>query len=56
VEVDADAPNYAIYARTTPRSVRALDPAIGDPRDEAAIASALAERDDLLVPRSSQPA
>jgi len=30
--------------------LRKLDPAIGDPYDEAAIAAALAKRDDIFTP------
>ncbi len=48
VEVDDDAPNFAIYARTTPVSKRMLDPALGDPHDGAAIASALESRETIL--------
>jgi len=51
VDLDGDAPNFSIFARTMPRSPRTLDPAVGDPHDEAAIAAALANRDDVLTPR-----
>lgn len=51
VDPDGDAPNFAIFARTTPRSPRTLDPAVGGAHDEAAIAAALATRDDVLTPR-----
>ncbi|MBA3820960.1 MAG: hypothetical protein H0X17_18885 [Deltaproteobacteria bacterium] len=53
VEVEHAAPNVAIYARTTPRSTRTLDPALGDSGDGTGIANALADRDDLLVPARS---
>ena len=49
IDPDGDAPNFAIFARTTPRSARAIDPAIGDAHDEAAIAAALTTRDDVLT-------
>jgi len=49
VDPDGDAPNFAIYARSAPRSTRALDPALGDAHDEAAIAAALLSRDDVLA-------
>jgi len=55
VDVDAHAPNFAIYARATPRSTRTIDPAVGDAHDESAIASALATRDDVLVAAASAP-
>lgn len=48
LDVDHDAPNFEIYARTTPRSTRTLDPAVVDPHDDAAIADALATRETLL--------
>jgi len=51
VDPDGDAPNFSIFARSTPRSSRAIDPAIGDRHDEAAIAAALANRDDVLTSR-----
>jgi len=50
VDPDGEAPNFEIYARSAPRSPRVLDPAIGDAHDEAAIATALMTRDDLLAP------
>jgi hypothetical protein len=50
VDPDGDAPNFSIFARTTPRSSRTIDPAVGDAHDEAAIAAALATRDDVLTP------
>ena len=50
VDPDGDAPSMAIFARSAPRSPRGLDPAIGDPHDAAAIADALATRDDVLAP------
>ncbi|MDQ3368742.1 MAG: hypothetical protein M3680_25210 [Myxococcota bacterium] len=50
VQVEPAAPNFAIYARTTPLSTRSLDPALGDPGEAAEIANALADRDDLLAP------
>jgi len=49
VDPDGDAPNFEIFARTTPRSPRAIDPAIGDAHDASAIAEALATRDDVLT-------
>jgi hypothetical protein len=50
VDPDADAPNFSIFARATPRSSRTIDPAVGDAHDEAAIAAALSTRDDVLAP------
>lgn len=50
IDPDGDAPNFAIFARTAPRSPRTIDPAVGDPHDEAAIATALTERADVLAP------
>jgi hypothetical protein len=50
VDPDGDAPNFSIFARTTPRSPRAIDPAVGDAHDEAAIAAALLIRDGVLAP------
>jgi hypothetical protein len=50
VDPDRDAPNFSIFARTAPRSTRAIDPAIGDPHDEAAIAAALTTADHVLTP------
>ncbi len=50
VALDAPAPNYPIYARSTPVSTRTLDPAVGDAHDAAAIAAALSERGDVLIP------
>ena len=50
VALDASAPNFAIYARSTPLSTRTLDPAVGDPHDAAAVAAALSERNDVLMP------
>ncbi|MBP9086792.1 MAG: hypothetical protein KBG15_11775 [Kofleriaceae bacterium] len=50
VALDASAPNFAIYARSTPLSTRTLDPAVGDPHDAAAVAAALGERNDVLMP------
>lgn len=55
VDVDPPAPNFDLYAQATPRSARTIDPDIGDPHDEAAIASALATRDDVLVPGAAPP-
>jgi hypothetical protein len=49
VDPDGDAPNFDVFARTTPRSPRAIDPAIGDAQDASAIAEALATRDDVLT-------
>lgn len=44
------APNFEVYAAAPGiRTGRALDPAIGDPYDEAAIAAALQTRDDLFI-------
>jgi hypothetical protein len=50
VDPDGDAPNFATFARTAPRSPRAVDPAVGDAHDEAAIAAALVTRDGVLAP------
>jgi hypothetical protein len=50
VDPDGDAPHFAIFARTAPRVARAIDPAIGDAHDDAAIAAALGHRDDVLAP------
>lgn len=50
LDPDGDAPNMAIFARTAPHAPREIDPAIGDPHDAAAIAEALATRDDVLAP------
>jgi hypothetical protein len=50
VDPDGDAPNFAIFARTAPRSARPIDPAVGDVHDEAAIATALMTRDGVLTP------
>jgi hypothetical protein len=50
VDPDDEAPNFPIFARTMPRSTRAIDPAVGDAHDEAAIAAALLTRDDVLAP------
>lgn len=50
VAFDAPAPNFAIYARSTPLSTRTLDPAVGDAHDAAAVADALRERHDVLIP------
>ena len=49
VDPDGDAPNFKIFARTTPRSPRTIDPGIGDAHDASAIAQALATRDDVLA-------
>ena len=44
------APNFEIYERAAGiRTGRAIDPAIGDPYDEASIAAALHARDDIFV-------
>lgn len=44
------APNFEIYERAVGiRTGRAIDPAIGDPYDEASVAAALASRDDIFV-------
>ncbi len=44
------APNFEIYETAGAiRSGRAIDPAIGDPYDEASIAAALHTRDDIFV-------
>jgi hypothetical protein len=45
-----DPPNFDIYAGPDTRRGRKLDPAIGDPYDEAVIAAALAKRDDIFTP------
>ena len=50
VALDPPAPNYAIYARSTRLSTRTLDPAVGDAHDAAAVAAALSERNDVLIP------
>jgi hypothetical protein len=50
VDPDGGAPNFSIFARTTPRSSRTIDPAAGDAYNEAAIAAALATRDHVLTP------
>jgi len=43
-------PNFAIYESVAGiRTGRAIDPAIGDPYDEASIAAALHARDDIFV-------
>jgi len=47
------APNFEIYkAAAGVRTGRAIDPAIGDPYDEASIAAALHARDDIFVTAS----
>jgi len=51
VDPDGDAPNFSIFARSTPRSSRSIDPMIGDAHDAAAIAVALTGRDDVLSSR-----
>jgi len=51
VDLDGDAPNFSIFARSTPRSSRTIDPAVGDRHDEAAVAAALTSRDDILTSR-----
>lgn len=44
------APNFEVYASAAGiRTGRAIDPAIGDPYDEASIAAALHARDDIFV-------
>lgn len=53
VDPDHAAPNFSIFARTTPRSSRTIDPAAGDAHDEAAIAAALTTRDDVLTPETA---
>jgi hypothetical protein len=50
VDPDGRAPNFSIFARSTPRSSRTIDPAVGDAHDEAAIAAALTTRDLVLTP------
>ncbi len=50
VELDPAAPNYAIYARSTALSSRTLNPAVGDYHDASAIAAALTEHGDVLLP------
>ena len=50
VDPEDRAPNFSIFARSTPRSSRTIDPAVGDAHDEAAIAAALTTRDDVLTP------
>ena len=55
VDVDQRAPNFDLYAQATPRSTRTIDPVIGDAHDESAIATALASRDDVLVPGAATP-
>lgn len=54
VALDAPAPNYAIYARSSPLSTRTLDPAVGDAHDAAAVAAALSERNDVLIPATHE--
>lgn len=51
VDPDGDAPNFSIFARAAPRSPRAIDPAVGDAYDEAAIAAALRARAGVLSGR-----
>jgi hypothetical protein len=44
------APNFEIYERAAGiRTGRAIDPAIGDPYDEAQVSAALHSRDDIMV-------
>jgi hypothetical protein len=46
------APNFETYASAAGiRTGRAIDPAVGDPYDEASIAAALHARDDIFVDR-----